>query len=98
MVSSKREYVAPVIAVLLLLLPLLYIGSYLALVVRKPMVTVSLTFPTQYSADYYRFGGDYAEIFFWPLEQLDRRLQPDAWGDDFERIGIDFSFQVTPEG
>jgi hypothetical protein len=65
--------------------------------VRKPVVAVSLTFPTQYSADYYRGGGDYAEIFFWPLEQLDRKLQPDAWGDDFERIGIDFSYQTTIE-
>jgi hypothetical protein len=98
MSTQKRNSAAPlIVAILLLLLPVLYVGSYLALVVRKPVVAVSLTFPTQYSADFYRVGGDYAETFYWPLEKFDRWLQPDAWDDGFERIGIDFSFQVTPE-
>jgi hypothetical protein len=43
------------------------------------MVAVSLTSPTSYSADFYRVGGDFAEAFYWPLEQLDRRIQPQAW-------------------
>jgi hypothetical protein len=77
-----RRSAAPIIAAVILLLPVLYVGSYLALVVRRPMVMVSLTFPTQYSADYYRVGGDYADTFFWPLEQIDRRLQPEAWNQE----------------
>jgi hypothetical protein len=80
----KRSPVLP-IAIILLLLPILYVSSYLALVVRQPMVAVSLTYPTQYSADFYRWGGDTAETFFYPLEQIDRRLQPHAWRNLSER-------------
>jgi len=89
--EKHRKSAGPlVVAIVLLLLPVLYVGSYLALVVRKPMVSVSLTFPTQYDAEFYRFGGDYARTFYWPLEQIDRQLQPAAWNDDFERVGVDF--------
>lgn len=68
-----------IIAIVLLLLPVLYVVSYLLLVIRQPVVAVSLTYPTQYAADFYRWGGDYAERFYWPLEQIDRKLQPSAW-------------------
>lgn len=27
----------------------------------------------------YRFGGSFAQRLFWPLEQIDRRLQPERW-------------------
>jgi hypothetical protein len=65
---------APVIAAIVLLLPVLYVVSYLALVIRQPIVPALLT-----SADYYRLGGGYAKSIYWPLEQLDRRLQPGVW-------------------
>lgn len=82
--DKPRANLTPLVtASLLLLLPVLYVWSYFVLVVRRPaMVYVSLTYPTQYSADYYRVGGDYAETFYWPLEQIDRKLQPDAWDSD----------------
>jgi hypothetical protein len=27
----------------------------------------------------YRYGGERAAWFFWPLEQIDRRVRPSAW-------------------
>jgi hypothetical protein len=78
--EKPRANLTPLVsAILLLLLPVLYVSSYLVLVVRRPIVAVSLTYPTQYSADYYRVGGDYAEVFYWPLEQVDRKLRPNGW-------------------
>jgi hypothetical protein len=63
---------APIIAaVLLLMLPLLYVGSYLALRNQRTLAD-----------PYYqpcRFGGSYSEKIFWPLEQIDRRLRPATW-------------------
>jgi hypothetical protein len=70
---------APIISVLLLLLPMLYVGSYLALVVRQPVIAFSPTSPKVTFADNYRCCSDYAKVFYWPLEQLDRSLQPRAW-------------------
>jgi hypothetical protein len=82
METTRHNLTPLVLAGLLLLLPVLYLSSYLLLVVRRPMVSVSLTYPTQYSADYYRVGGDYAEAFYWPLEQIERKLRPAAWDSD----------------
>lgn len=79
MTTKPRTNGPLIIAIALLLLPVLHVLSYLLLVIRQPMVAVSLTYPTQYSADFYRWGGDYAERFYWPLERIDRKLQPSAW-------------------
>ncbi len=92
------------IAVVLLILPLLYLGSYLLLVwpdgERFNFADSSSDFPT------YRYGSEsWAAVLYWPLEKIDRKLRPDSWqpaeplrtphkstiGDDgLERIGIDF--------
>jgi hypothetical protein len=73
----KRESRAPlIIAVTLLVVPVLYVGSYLALVVpgfRVPGLNNN-----------YRVGGEYAERFFSPLEQIDRKLRPAAWGNAWD--------------
>jgi len=61
-------------AALLLLLPVLYVGSYAALV--KPYATIHWW---SGRADHYRWGGGRVSRFYWPLEQLDRRLRPRAW-------------------
>jgi hypothetical protein len=66
-----------VAAILLLLLPLLYLGSYGLLVVRQPGYSVTKFSPAE--EDNYRLGGALAQTFYWPLEQLDRRVQPSAW-------------------
>jgi len=57
---------APLIAaIVLLLLPILYGGSYLALVVPGAAMP-------------YR-GVEPARSFFWPLEQIDRKVRPAEW-------------------
>jgi hypothetical protein len=81
---DKPRSFAPIIAAVLLLLPVLYVGSYLALVVpegkpadrvfRENGHTVIETYLTPY-----RFGGKFSERIYWPLEQIDRRVRQDAW-------------------
>lgn len=74
-----------IIAIVLLLLPVLYVGSYLALVVPAGFFTArSGTARTEY----YRVENDSCAQVFWPLEQLDRKLRPGGWGEDFDRVGF----------
>lgn len=62
---------APVIvAIVLLLLPVMYVGSYLAMV-----VPAGLNDPFEFP------GGQFCATAFWPLEQFDRKLRPEHWGD-----------------
>jgi hypothetical protein len=71
---------APFIAAVLLLLQLLYVGSYLALVVPRGVWrskgTGSSAAASRTSTDRYRYGGSLADSFFWPLEQIDRGCGP----------------------
>lgn len=64
---------APLIAALmLLLLPVPYVGSYLALMTAEPDPSLA----------YHRVSGTYpghVQRFFWPLELIDRKLRPRAW-------------------
>ncbi|QDU25693.1 hypothetical protein ETAA8_07630 [Anatilimnocola aggregata] len=61
---------APIFAAFLLLLPVLYSGSYFALVApeREGFTHHGATYP-------YRYGGALAASVYWPLEQIDRRLR-----------------------
>jgi hypothetical protein len=86
--DKQRQARAPlVIAIVLLLLPLLYVGSYLAL--KKPFAITLLgngRNGTYVVADY-RMGQRIASYAFYPLEQIDRKLRPSAWeptGHGFE--------------
>jgi hypothetical protein len=66
-----------IVAIVLLLLPLLYVGSYLALVVPGgPMSTSGLKLKWP---EVYRFGSPWTDCIFWPLEQVDRKVRPRAW-------------------
>ena len=75
---------APLIAAfVLLLLPVLYVGSYLALVVPEGRVAW-ISSPTGFSykvpvISHYRAGYVWPQRIFWPLEQSDRKLRPEAW-------------------
>lgn len=76
----KRDSRAPlIVAIVLLLLPIVYVGSYLALVQPYGRLTSAgnrvnrhyrvdswLTFP----------------ILFWPLEQVDRKVRPEIWDEE----------------
>lgn len=62
-----------------------YFVSYFALVIPGGVLvrSPSLSFPpppAQYT--HYRIAYDQAAVVYWPLEQMDRRLRPDAWDAD----------------
>ena len=74
---QNARYRAPLIlAILVLLLPVLYVGAYVAIV--KP--TGQLRGDPFFDAGHdYRWGGKTAAAVFWPIEQVDRRLRPGTW-------------------
>jgi hypothetical protein len=87
---QKRCNVAPhhLLVAILLLLPVLYVGSYLALVSPDGygfsadgsyLGNSRKCHLEPYSTQLYRFGGGYADVFFWPLEQIDRKLRRQVW-------------------
>jgi hypothetical protein len=65
---------APIIAAVLLLLPVLYVGSYLAL-----MEVVTPDGRHVYRAAWDESSNGWVSTFYRPLEQIDRRLRPAAW-------------------
>lgn len=83
--NGKRLTV--LLAAIAVCVPVLYIGTYAALVTRdeafiEPFCPYSET---------YRLGGDAARLSFAPLNYVDRRIRPVYW---YER-GLD---PWTPEG
>lgn len=80
-----KKHAVPIIAAILLLLPLLYVGSYFALL-RPPQILLVPAHPETQIHHYaqYRLGGKVAEQFFWPLEQIDRKVRPESWGDVYD--------------
>jgi hypothetical protein len=81
MEKQSQSHAALIVAIVLLLLPVLYLGSYFALVVPRS-VLVPITGPigeSGFLVRHYRYGGDWAERAFWPLEQIDRKVRPRAW-------------------
>ncbi len=80
-----KKHVGPIIAVIVLALPLLYVASYLALVVPSGVFVPHPASPYSYEPfgdgymKSYRTGNDFCERIFWPLEQADRKLRPNAW-------------------
>ena len=85
-----RKNASEIIAGTLLILPVLYVASYLAMVVpegieRQGVMREPLMFPIGYSKefnarywDHYRFGGKWTANFYWPLESIDQQLRPFA--------------------
>jgi hypothetical protein len=73
---------AAIIAALLLLLPLLYVGSYLALVRPSGGVAIDVGGGEEWYDFYPLLGNDNREAaawFFWPVNQLDRKVRPGTW-------------------
>ncbi len=73
-----KKHAPPIVAIVLLLLPVLYVGSYLALVwpdaERFNRADSRSDFPT------YRYETEsWACRLYWPLERIDRKLRPGAW-------------------
>jgi hypothetical protein len=76
-----KRHAAPIIAAILLLLPVLYVGSYLALVVPGPAFYVSNSANGEKAHRFtgYRIYPTACERIFYPLEQIDRTVRPGAW-------------------
>lgn len=76
-----RKNTPLIVAIVHLLLPVLYVGSYLALVNPDYGAQVWDWSGGTYENNYPRCGtySAYTEMLFWPLEQADRRLLPDRW-------------------
>jgi hypothetical protein len=87
--NSAMTRPAPIIAAVLLLLPLLYVATYLALVAPRGVDTVRTaqgSYLGEGSPRAYRVGSNSAATFYWPLEQIDRQVRPAAWSfGDFTR-------------
>jgi hypothetical protein len=88
----KRESHAPlIVAIVLLVLPVQYVGSYLALVIPGGQFDVTIMHEGRAIKTYpeaaYRMGGSFAKKVFWPVEQIDRQVRPGAWRGDDSTIG-----------
>jgi hypothetical protein len=66
-----KRHATPIIAAVVLLLPVLYVGSYLALVNPGAAIRVERV--------NYRAGAHHIAMIFWPLEHIDRMVRPGAW-------------------
>jgi hypothetical protein len=90
---DKPRSFAPITAVMLLLLlmTVLYVGSYLAITYgQKSFVVDSRKGAVLTLGSGERFTGriaryraceEFCEVFFWPVEQIDRRLRPGVRDD-----------------
>jgi hypothetical protein len=89
--SERRWNPAPIIAVALLILPSLYVGSYLALVIPKGKTVFVPANGTPYlRIDHYRVGNEtWLPRLFWPLEQIDRKVRPGAWKRGWQGFQLD---------
>ncbi len=82
-----------ILAIVLLLLPVLYVGSYSGIVVPEgvfgPFYLGLGSQPTRIitvrTDKHYRFASKHAAKFFWPLEQIDRKVRPRAWDSGYDQ-------------
>lgn len=82
--NSMNSRIPLIIAIVLLLFPPLYVGSYLALVVpRGRMIRRAphANAPPVYMKTHYRIDSALAERVFWPPEQVDRQLRAKEWAE-----------------
>jgi hypothetical protein len=76
--KPSRAAAPVVVAVSLILVPLVYVGSYAALVDvpgKLAMGDDGTCF-----VHHFRWGGKAAEVVFWPLRQVDRFMRPTQHG------------------
>ena len=91
-----KKHAGPIIAAIVLVLPLLYIGSYLALVTPQGTFVADRTSPFSYDdlgdgyMRSYRVQSEWCPIIFWPLEQIDRKVRPESWYGELGRIEIEY--------
>ncbi len=92
--KEKRSFTGPiVVALALLLLPCLYMGTYVTTVGRD---AVSINSGILRFRPEYRIGGDAAKVTFAPIHWLDRQIRRGYWevqlpnnGAVYERLPYD---------
>lgn len=92
-----KKHFAPILAVVMLLLPVSYVASYFLLVVPAgiPKRETGKYGGTDFSYSvHYRYADIEAKFIFWPVEQIDRKLRPAAW----EPWLKDLDFRVSKSG
>jgi hypothetical protein len=77
--ERHRSSAVGLFVAMLLLVPVVYVGSYLALVRPFAVMIPDRRTSGSYELRHYRYGGDWSEAVFWPLEQADRWIRPTAW-------------------
>lgn len=86
-----KKHPALLIAVFVLLLPVLYVASYLLLVdptAARQWIRIDERGAYVYGYRYFGWEGDtdlpsatrIAPAVYWPLEEIDKKLRPEAWG------------------
>ncbi|WP_254511570.1 hypothetical protein [Anatilimnocola floriformis] len=83
-----KQHVGPLLIALVLLVPVFYILSYLAL--TKPCHAIEVRAPTRRPLEIvanYRLIGQHGRHPFWLLEQIDRKLRPSAWITTWQQQG-----------
>jgi hypothetical protein len=102
--EQQRNSSGAMVAAVLLLLPFVYLATYLALVdprgvmypgSNKPMTgpdgIAYFALPTYHN---YRYGGPISEKLFWPLEQIDQRVFPERWLDQVRQPQSGVIFEI----
>ena len=71
-----KRHAAPIVAIVLLLLlpPSAYVGVFYGTVRRKDI----MDYCERYD------GAKQLRVILWPLERIDRKLQPSAWPIEFD--------------
>lgn len=81
--NPKHSFLAPALIASPLLFAVLYVASYAALVAPGKGAAIGIQRLCSLGAEF-PIRGDYrirgAERVFWPIEQLDHIVRPDAWG------------------
>lgn len=80
--SDKCPTAAIIFVAILLALPVIYFGSYYALLVKTTAVfTTKVMNVRVVSLPNYRAGGEAAKSFFGPAYHIDRAIRPSYWQD-----------------
>ena len=77
--ESKHFSVVGAAFLCLLLIPVIYAASYLAMVERETVSAMTANGCFTRHSLAYRAGGDAAFVFFAPAHDVDRWLRPDYW-------------------
>lgn len=86
--KHDRSFGIAVFCCVVLVLLIVYVGSYCALL-GEPVRRLADPFDylvlmeNDQRADHYRYGGEAAEYFFWPINQVDRLIRRGYWTDPF---------------